>query len=290
MRLLAAPALLLLLAGCTTVDDPFLATGSVRPDAPPLATEVAPQFAAALLPGAGAVESVRQTLGADDLQQVIVYGNATAGAGENALTVRIGRPGAGAAFLRAPTRGAILAEMRAALPGVAMTIDATPGNNLHGVYGYATGALGASGSCLYAWQYVKRIVPVDGATAEARWRAPAYAAQLRLRFCDPAIPPDRIASLMDGLRLKPVTRETFDMLRYAAGSGGPLIGSVPVVTAETISTPPRRKIARTVASTDTVKPDTAAERVPLPDEIQAGRGKLETARVPLPGAEAALLD
>lgn len=293
MRFLAVSTLLLSLAGCSTVSDPFLETGSIRPDAPPLSSDVAPDFAAVLLPAAGAIESVRQTVRDDDLEQTIVYANATAMAGENALTVRIGLPGKGATFRRAPTRGAILAEMRASLPGVAMTIEPAPGGNMHGVYGYATGALGASGSCLYAWQYVKRIAPAAEATAVGQWRAPAYAAQVRLRFCDPAIPRERIAALMDGLRLKPVTRETLDMLRFAAGNGSIRARAAPVVAAETVSVEPRRVAKRSVVAEEPAGESAAvarAVRVPLPGEILAEDDKREVkvAKVPLPETTAAL--
>ena len=52
----------LLAAGCTAVHDPFLETGAIRPDAPSIATEVSPEFAAAYLPSiSGRIESVRQT-------------------------------------------------------------------------------------------------------------------------------------------------------------------------------------------------------------------------------------
>lgn len=290
MRFLAVSALLISLAGCSTVSDPFIETGSIRPDAPPLSSDVAPDFAAALLPAAGAVESVRQTVRDDDLEQTIVYANATAMAGENALIVRVGLPGKGAAFRRAPTRGAILAEMRTSLPGVAMAIEPAPGENMHGVYGYATGTLGASGSCLYAWQYVKRIAPAAEATAVGQWRTPDYAAQVRLRFCDPAIPRERIAALMEGLRLKPVTRETLDMLRFAAGNGGIRARAVPIVAAETVSAAPRRAAKRKAIADEPVGESEGAmraARVPLPGEVLAEGDAQEAkaATVPLPGGE-----
>jgi len=277
MRFLAVFALLLLPAGCSTVSDPFLETGSIRPDAPPLSTEIAPDFAVARLPAAGAIESVRQTMRGDALEQAIVYANATAMAGENMLAVRIGLPGKDAAFRHAPTRGAILAEMRQSLPGVAMTIEPVPGENMHGVYGYATGALGASGSCLYAWQYVKRIAPAAEATVVGQWRAPAHAAQVRLRLCDPAIPRERIATLMDGLRLKPVTRETLDMLRFAAGNGSIPTRAAPVVAVKTVSAQPRRAAVREAVAEEPA----GAVRVPLPGEVLDG----QAATVPLPDAE-----
>lgn len=299
MRWLITAALPLFMAGCTTVDDPFLETGSVRPDALPLASEVSPEFAAAYLPAAsGRIESVRQAGRGYYLEQAIVYTNGTASAGENVLTVRIGRPeGEDTTFRRAPTRRAILSEMRSALPGVAMAIEPVLGENVHGVYGYATGSLGPSGSCLYAWQYARRVSPASGDTAVDRLRSPAYAAQVRLRFCHPEIPRERIAALMNGMRLKPVTRETFDMLRYAAGSGQirkqpvlPKAEPVAVLAEDNAHVEPRRTPKRKAEKAVAIR---NAVRVPLPGEVMVQELKEErpeetrsaSVLVPLPGAE-----
>ncbi len=278
-----------LAAGCTVVPDPFLSTGAIRPDAPPISTEVSPDFAAAYLPSvSGRIESVRQTARDGFFEQAIVYSNATASAGENVLTVRVGTPSEGAAFLRAPTRRAILAEMRQALPGVAMKIDPAMGENVHGVYGYATGPLGASGSCLYAWQFARRVSPVKD-TAMGRLETGNYSAQVRLRFCHPTMPEDRIAVLMGGMRLKPVTRDTFALLQYAGGTGYARRTPVePVVLAEE-SAEPRRTAKRRVAQEEKRAEEPAvirnAVRVPLPGETAEKKAVAsETARKPAGGA------
>ncbi|WP_411037029.1 cellulose biosynthesis protein BcsN [Shinella sp. BYT-45] len=271
MRWLILAALSLLGTGCTAVHDPFLETGAIRPDAPPISTEVSPEFAAAYLPSvSGRIESVRQTVRDNYFEQAIVYSNATASAGENVLTVRVGTPSEGAGFLRAPTRRAVLAEMRQALPGIAMTINAAAGQNAHGVYGYATGPLGASGSCLYAWQFAKRVSPLRE-TAMGRLETGSYSAQVRLRFCHPAIPEDRIASLMAGMRLKPITRDTFAMLQYAGGSGftrGQPAFAVaePAAVEESVEIVPRRMPKRRAVEERRVE-EAVAVRVPLPEEI-----------------------
>lgn len=282
MRWLFLAALPLLATGCTAVHDPFLETGSIRPDAPPISTEVSPEFAAAYLPSiSGRIESVRQTVRGDFFEQAIVYSNATASAGENVLTVRVGTPSEGVTFLRAPTRRAILAEMRQALPDVAMRINSAAGQNTHGIYGYATGPLGASGSCLYAWQFAKRTAPLSE-TAMGRLGDGNYSAQVRLRFCHPSMPEERIAALMAGMRLKPVTDQTFDMLRYAGGSG--VLRSQPVaVRAEPVAvvddgvaprrTPKRRLVEEKRAEEPAVIRN--AVRVPLPGE--AGQEKVKVA-------------
>jgi hypothetical protein len=291
MRWLLLAALPLLATGCTAVHDPFLETGSIRPDAPPISTEVSPEFAAAYLPSiSGRIESVRQTVRGEFFEQAIVYSNATASAGENVLTVRVGTPAEGVAFLRAPTRRAILAEMRQALPDVAMKINAAAGQNMHGVYGYATGPLGTSGSCLYAWQFAKRTA-APSETAMGRIGDGNYSAQVRLRFCHPAMPEERIAALMGGMRLKPVTRQTFDMLRYAGGSG--VLRSQPVSVrtepvaviddgAEPRRTPKRRLVEETRIEEPAVIRN--AVRVPLPGE--AGQKKVTVAVAEKPAEQA----
>lgn len=282
MRWLILAVLPLLVAGCATVDDPFLETGAIRPDAPAIATEVAPEFAAAYLPSiSGGIESVRQTVRDDFLDQAIVYANATASVGENVLTVRVGKPSAGTAFLHAPTRRTILAEMRQALPGVAMTIDPAMGENVHGVYGYATGPLGATGSCLYAWQFAKRVSPLKD-TALGRLEAGNYSAQVRLRFCHPTMPQDSIAVLMGGLRLKPVTRDTFALLQYAGGTGYARRAPQPVLAGQAVVA----RAAPAVAVGQEVRPRrTAKRRAVVVEEKPAEEPVVirNAVRVPLPG-------
>ncbi|MGQ3212077.1 cellulose biosynthesis protein BcsN [Shinella sp.] len=289
MRWLLVATIPFLIAGCTAVPDPFLETGAIRPDAPPLSTEVSPDFAAAYLPSiAGRIESVRQTSRADFFEQKIVYTNATASAGENLLTVRVGTPSEGMVFLRAPTRSAILAEMRQALPGVAMAINAAPGQNLHGVYGYATGPLGKAGSCVYAWQFAKRVSPVRG-SAMGRLGAGSYSAQVRLRFCHPTLPQERLAMLMDGMRLKPVTRETFDMLSYAGGSGSmrsqPVLARAEpaVILDDSVEVEPRRTPKRRVVEEKRREEPAVirnAVRVPLPGETVEEKVKVAVTEKP----------
>ncbi|QRI63734.1 cellulose biosynthesis protein BcsN [Shinella sp. PSBB067] len=299
MRWLILAALPFLAAGCTAVPDPFLETGAIRPDAPPISTEVSPDFAAAYLPSiSGRIESVRQTARDGFLEQAIVYSNATALSGENLLTVRVGTPSEGPAFLRAPTRRAILAEMRQALPGIAMTISPAMGENVHGVYGYATGPLGASGSCLYAWQFAKRVSPVKE-TAMGRLETGNYSAQVRLRFCHPAMPEDRIATLMAGMRLKPVTRDTFALLQYAGGTGHARSQPALVIEEKVAPAPARHRVVEEKKAEEPVVVRNAV-RVPLPGEVaekkvaiaakpaekaaEPVKARSESALVPLPEA------
>ncbi len=276
--LLPVIAIMLALSSCTTVDDPFLQTGALKANGPSLATSASADYALVALPGLPAA-SVRQSVRTDHIEQTILYANATDLAGENALTVTIGKGGKG--FKGAPSQAAIEAEMRTALSGVRMRVSPVISDNAYGVFGFATGPLGKGGSCVYAWQLARSITPNGGAGIGS-----VYAAQIRLRYCNPAMPQDRVATLMEGLRIKPVSAQTFETLRHAAGSGtlaaAPVFAPQPV--AEQVAEPSvaevapvRRKLRRAVS------PDTIAE------PVEAAQKTVENAvKVPMPGEAAAL--
>jgi hypothetical protein len=225
-----AVLLLSALASCTSVStDPYLTTQAVSPEAPPAVTAVSADFAAAYLPNyAGAIQSVRQTVASNSLHQEIVYANQTSLQGENVLTVDIGAPEDGR-FLRPPSLWRVKNEMRAALPGLNPVVGNVLGSNVGGVYGYAT-ASAKGGACLYAWQYIKTVEPADS-TGFAKLTRRHLAASIRLRYCHPSMPAERMHVLMDGLRLKDMNSQTIDMLRFAAGTAD-VAQPVAVVTAE----------------------------------------------------------
>jgi hypothetical protein len=228
---LSAVAAMLLLSACSSVaPDPFLTTNSVEPEAPAIATDVAPEFAAAYLPSlAGGIHSVRQTVRSDYLSQDIIYANMTALAGENRLSIEVGPPQQGG-LLRPPSEAAIRREMRATLPGLAASISPVIGQNVNGTYGYATAANGATGACIYAWQFIKAMTPADS-SGIGRLTRSHLSASIRLRYCHPSIPADRIHVLMDGVRVKDINGQTIDMLRFAANSAQ-------VSAPEAVLTPP----------------------------------------------------
>ncbi|OBZ92724.1 hypothetical protein ADU59_25450 [Pararhizobium polonicum] len=266
-RIFLALAVMMPLAACTTVDDPFLQTGALKANGPSLATAVSADYALAIVPGIGAA-SVRQTVGENHVEQTILYANATDLAGENALTVTIGK--GGKSIRRAPSQSEVEAEMRGALSGVRMRVSPVIGDNAYGIFGYATGALGKGGSCIYAWQQARNITP-DGGVGSG------YAAQIRLRYCNPSMSQDRIAVLMQGLRIKPVSSQTFQTLRFAAGSGKvsatPLYMPQPSVMDVAVMAPVRpvpKRIVIAEASSDAVKSDektiVGAVKVPMPGE------------------------
>jgi hypothetical protein len=246
-KLLLSLILLTALASCTAVSpDPFLTTQAVSPEAPPAVSDVSADFAAGYLPTyAGAIQSVRQTVANNSLHQEIVYANQTLLPGENVLTVDIGAPEDGQ-FLRPPSMRQVRNEMRAALPGLNPVPSPVLGNNVGGVYGYAT-ATAKGGACLYAWQYIKTVEPADS-TGFAKFTRRHLAASIRLRYCHPSMPAGRMHVLMDGLRLKDMNSQTIDMLRFAAGTAD-VARPQAVVAAEPVMAP-KRKPVRVTAATD----------------------------------------
>lgn len=220
-RLMAMMAIALSASGCATGVDPTTYTGSVKPVAPALIADVAPEYAAAYLPlVAGGIEAVRQSSKPEQVFQTILYPNPGYEAGENSLSVSIAPPSSGKSYYQAPTRNEIIREMRTALPGVAMAIAAAPGENLQGPFGYATGRASSGGSCIFAWQIAEDVSRADqvGFGKLARKR---YAAKIRLRYCHPTLSEAALVSLMNGLKVRDVSAATIEMLRFAEGSGVP---------------------------------------------------------------------
>lgn len=222
MRFAVPIAMMAVLAGCSTLEDPFL-TGSVSGVsglAPALTQEVSPANALGGLASAiGAPRSVRQTApgGENTIRQVIVYANTTRLPGENMLIVEGGR-GTDGRYRRVPSRTQLQAEMQNAMPGVAMRISNVIGQNAYGVYGYATGPY-AGGSCIYGWQVTE---PRGG-----------YPTQVRLRFCHERISEERISLLMQGLTLRPLNSGLISALRgirgpSLAGTGSLFGGNEPL--------------------------------------------------------------
>lgn len=213
---------LALLCGCTSVQDPFLTASTVN--APKVAgasastSEVAPQFALASLSGLPArTLSIRQTLTADTAVQTIVFANDTVQDGENALTIEVGLAG-DSGFRQAPGRNDVMREMKAALRGVPMKMTESMGRNAYGVYGHATGTLPSGGACVYAWQLIKDGQSEGGAPVVGNPMQRKQPVRIRLRYCDAAATPDQLAALLGDLRVKPITNQTLDTLRFAAGS------------------------------------------------------------------------
>lgn len=274
MRYVTLLAVSVLTASCSTVVmDPFLTNSVVAPVGPPVASEVAPEYAIALLPSvAGPAHSIRQQVQDLYAKQEIVYENPTTMQGENILTVEVAQSGSTKFPMRAPNESKLKSEMRKAFPDIAMSISPFIGQNSNGVYGYATGSFGSSGSCIYAWQFIKGLAGND-TSYFSNLTASSYSAQVRLRYCSPTIGRDNIALFMQGLRVKPVSKETFGVLKFAIGSNV-AAHSMPVVQPIVIP-------AKVVAS----EPVVAAEPAPVmeAEELAVNAPKIKNAAfIPLP--------
>ncbi len=312
MRWAITTAMMATLAGCASVEDPFLTgsvSGGISPSAPALTQEVSSSYALAGLASAvGAPRSVRQTAlgGENTIRQVIVYANTTKLAGENVIVVEGGK-GVDGRYRRAPSRNQLVAEMNRALPGVPMGISPVIGENPYGVYGYATGPYNG-GACIYGWQAANTS---GTGYAAGRLLGGAYPAQVRLRFCDARISEERIPLLMQSLSLKPVTNDTIAMLRNLRGStianGSPLYGndmlfdvpaerSLSAAYAPPVAEPRRVQVEqpapRPVAPRRAVtvaEPPVLRAQAPLQPEKPAPV-ILNAAKVPLPGEQVAVTE
>ena len=276
-----------MLASCTSVvDDPFLRTGAVEGNWPSLATTVPAEYALAALPGLAAT-TVRQTGTKGNIEQIIVYANATDLAGENMLSVTTGSSAKIKRSNGAPSRSQVEAEMRSALAGVKMRISPVIADNAYGVFGYATGSIGKGGSCVYAWQFARNINPYDGGRLGA-----AAAAQIRMRYCSPALVADRIVAMMQGLRINAASAHNARALGYAvapaAFSQAPLVSTfaqADVQSAETVTdiAPPVRRVRRPAAAEEVV---VQAGRAEAPENAE--KTIVNAVKVPMPGEAASM--
>lgn len=290
LRITAMMALALSVSGCATGDDPTLVTGSIRPEAPALIADVAPDFAAAYLPQvAGRMEAVRQSSKPGHVSQTVVYSNPGYGAGENTLSVSIAPPSSDSSFRQAPTRREITNEIRTALPGTAMAIAAAPGQNLHGPFGYATGPGADGGACIFAWQHTKDISRSEE-TGFGKLARSRYAAKIRLRYCHPSMSEVALVSLMSGLRVREISDATIEMLRFAEGSGVPSrAGYASGSPREQLVAAPARHVVKSASRPAVVEEESplpSAARVLKPGELQASAGALPAKPVTVAAAGA----
>ncbi|MGJ8572121.1 MAG: cellulose biosynthesis protein BcsN [Hoeflea sp.] len=276
MRFMTIAAFALSTSGCATGVDTTMYTGSVKPVAPTLIADVAPEYAAAYLPQvAGGIKAVRQSSKPEQVFQTILYPNPGYQAGENSLSVSIAPPSSGKSYYQAPSQREIANEMRIALPGIAMTIASVPGENLQGPFGYAIGRASGGDSCIFGWQIAEDISRSDQ-VGFSKLASKRYAAKLRLRYCHPSLSEAALVSLMSGLKVREVSATTFEMLRFAEGSG---VSARPATPGVVVSARPVAKTVKTVARS-AAKPAVAsversvgnAPKVFKPSELQVYAG------------------
>lgn len=269
----ACLVLLLALAGCNTQMDPML-TAATNRTATPASGAVAPEYALATLPAFGPqVTAVRQASTADGIEQHIVLANGTRLPGENMLTIEIGKA-RDPRFRVAPKRAVIATEMQAALSGIGMTISEAAGTNTYGPFGYASGR-GADGTtCIYAWQIIPHV------SGNAQSAGPAYAAQIRLRYCAVAGAGRDLSYLMEGLRLKPVSRDTVAALRTAVEPGFRVNPRWQAIEPNT-ALPSRRTTPPRPATSEPLQ--ASAVPAPLPSSVSdPSRSVANAATIPIP--------
>lgn len=266
-KLIIALALTLPLSACSLTTDKSLLTSSTRAIAPTLASEVDPNYAVAYLPSvAGPITSVRQTSGNNRVHQTILYPNYGYGGGENQIIVDVAQTSSSKVYYQAPTRREIVSEMKRFFPTMKMTIDQNPGENLHGIYGYAYGKSKVDGNCIYAWQVIRNVTRKDLVDFQ-RILQPKYASKVRLRYCHPTKTTEQLLVLMDGFRVKEVTSSSLEILRFAEGAGysKPVIQRVePVIAKQPIKVKTKSKV-KTTKREAVVVPE--GPRVLLPTEL-----------------------
>ncbi|WP_412050155.1 cellulose biosynthesis protein BcsN [Hoeflea sp. Naph1] len=275
-RSLAMMALALSVTGCATGEDSSMFTGSIKPVAPTLISDVSPEYAAAYLPRvAGRVESVRQSSKPDHIFQTVLYPNAGYGDGENKLSVSIAPPSSGTSYYQAPSRREIISEMRTELPGVAMQISTAIGQNLQGPFGYAIGQRATGGSCIFAWQTATDVSRTDK-VGVGRLMRNRYAAKVRLRYCHPTMSEDGLVALMSAMRVREISASTVEMLRFAEGSG---VAVQPSYAAVTVQARPKAspvkvtvKRVRKPVSEEVASPASNAPRILKPGELAGYAG------------------
>lgn len=249
----------LLLAGCTTVDDPWLAD---LPEAGALQQnrEVAVHLARAdLLAMNRAPIAVRQFSGHQGLKQEIVYINETTITGENMLLVEEVSTGKGGAAY-APSLAVLNAEMRQAMPGIRMQMSPTLGSNAYGAYGAALGSAENGSGCVYAWQQTDR-QKVSG-------KAPLPPLKIRLRYCAPKTDPSSLLTLLSSLSLGPT-------MAPALASRGTFDGEPQIYT---YSSPPKQATTADIGRQDDRKTVVTAIQPMATEEMPA----IRSIAVPLP--------
>lgn len=213
MRALLLGASAVALAGCNpTIMFDTISTGSIFA-APKQAafqhtlSEQRPvQEAMAELPfEAGKLVEVVQSRYANGLEQTLVFQGDLATRGTNSVTIAMqvpqgsDRKDASKIKFAKPSRSVIAAEMRNALPGLAMRWSNTLHSNAYGPYGYALGRASGNVRCIYGWQHLEG----NKQDKFVFWRRESGKPQLsvRLRICRANVSSERLVDLMQNLRI-----------------------------------------------------------------------------------------
>lgn len=152
-------------------------------------------------PGGPAIVGVVQRNYATSTSQEIILGNSSLTSGQNMLSISMFGP------VRSVTgvddqepnnslgQSRIAAQMRAALPGVPMTVSPYYAQNHYGAFGYASGLSKGADLCLYAWQRI-RAPELDSTLTGGQGTI-----QIRLRLCEPGVHEADLLAVMTGFTI-----------------------------------------------------------------------------------------
>ncbi len=146
-------------------------------------------------PGGPTIVGIIERRFTNATQQDIALATNSQAAGQNNLRVRlfgpVERAGAGLSSLsiQSMTPVNVIAEMRAALPGVAMARSPYYVQNRYGPFGYAVGRKGGSDLCLYGWQNLRGSPAVGNNKGQI---------DIRLRLCQSGATEQQLLSVMYG--------------------------------------------------------------------------------------------
>ncbi|QLF68522.1 cellulose biosynthesis protein BcsN [Peteryoungia desertarenae] len=179
---------LLLLTGCTTIDDPWL-TGAAQTPGTQQNRHVAVHTAWGALHGLKeAPIAVRQLSGQEGPRQEIVFANDTPVIGENMLVIeRLSRGKSDTE--QTVNRSSLSAEIDRSLPDIRLHTGPIMGTNSYGRYGAVVGATNKGASCVYAWQQIGKSTVPDPL-------------KVRLRYCSADAEPTMLSSLLSSLTLR----------------------------------------------------------------------------------------
>ena len=188
--LFATCAAAVLAAGCAARPGPGVAT---------LSTTV-PASSALVLPAPGtlSIVSVIQRQYTNAIEQQIALSTSAATSGQNFISIQafgpaetVAMPGGTLAF-KPVQHSAIRSEMRATLPGRALTISPNFVRNGYGPFGYAYGRGAGDDGCLFGWQQIR-------ADEADRGKLNSYGSiQIRLRVCQSGAGEKELVEMMYG--------------------------------------------------------------------------------------------
>ncbi|GGD44055.1 hypothetical protein GCM10011335_53360 [Aureimonas glaciei] len=176
-------------------------TGQPQLSSPRQSVELEEAFALPPPGGPALVAVVEQRYPNATEQKILLQGDGRS-VGQNYLLVRFFGPvGSDVPYRTALSDRPIAstnmsAEMRKALPGIAMGRSPLFVQNRYGPFGYAVGTAPSGDTCLYAWQRISDIASAP------RLFSPKGSIQIRLRLCSASAGAEELLMVMYGFTIK----------------------------------------------------------------------------------------